>query len=598
MSFIERSSPGLKPLLAGSSLLAMKTLSIYFGVFVLALLPADLLAWWEPGHQIIARLAFELLSPAEQQELVALLKDHPRFREDFAPPDSVRSPASMNRWYVGRAGYWPDVARKLPEYNRPTWHYQLAATVQVGEDIKVPPTPGPVPDSATLDTQELHIAQAVELCRRVLGDSERSRGDRAIAICWLAHLAGDAHQPCHAGSLFAEKVFPDGDRGANSIELRPRGNLHAFWDSVLGDDFELADVVQSVDSISKDRTCQKAGLESQKLADGLDPLTWLSESRSASRQYVYTDEIMSPVRAASRGLVPAFEAVELSDNYRKRAVSLSRVQAARAAYRLAAIWSAELNHASGGRAKSLISFEVNNSGQAVAVDAGYFYGVGNRSVTKFDRSTGKAVSSWMEKPDGPLTHLNSGLVHEGRLYCAHSNYPHSPTLSSVEVWDTNTMKHVDSRSFGITEGALTWIDWHDGHWWAGFASYSKHDRTGSRGTAWTEVVQFDSEWRRLQGWMFPKAVIDKLEPMSNSGASWGPDGRLYCTGHDHFEVYAMKLPKSGATLELDVTLPVASFGQGIAWDRSSPDNVNQLWGIVRADSTIVITEIPLTPTSK
>ena len=26
----------------------------------------------------------------------------------------------------------------------------------------------------------------------------------------------DAHQPCHAGSLYAESVFPEGDRGANT----------------------------------------------------------------------------------------------------------------------------------------------------------------------------------------------------------------------------------------------------------------------------------------------------------------------------------------------------------------------------------------------
>lgn len=49
------------------------------------------------------------------------------------------------------------------------------------------------------------------------------------------------HQPCHAGSLYMEKVFleEDGDRGANRILTKQRRNMHALWDQLLGDEFTL-----------------------------------------------------------------------------------------------------------------------------------------------------------------------------------------------------------------------------------------------------------------------------------------------------------------------------------------------------------------------
>ena len=126
-------------------------------------------AWSESGHHLIALLAFDELSSGEQRELLDLLKAHPRYAEDFTPPEKIRN---VDRFRVGTAGYWPDIARRQPKYNRPTWHYQLGATLTLGDQtrLQVPGTPGPLPPAATLETQELYIAQAVELCRRVMSD--------------------------------------------------------------------------------------------------------------------------------------------------------------------------------------------------------------------------------------------------------------------------------------------------------------------------------------------------------------------------------------------------------------------------------------------
>ncbi|MBS0204226.1 MAG: S1/P1 nuclease [Planctomycetes bacterium] len=301
-------------------------------------------AWWEAGHQIITLLAYDLLDEAEQTHLLAILKDHPRLAEDFVAPKTERrfTPDEHNRWLVGRAGYWPDVARSQPEYSRPSWHYQLGSTLTIGKVPHVPKTPGPIPADATLQTQELHIAQAIALCRSVLHDQTRSRSDRALAICWLAHLVGDSHQPCHAGSLYVSKVFPEGDRGANSIPTKQTKNLHALWDSLLGDQYDPGDIRRRCNVIRSDTVHWQQAQAAAHEPEGMNPLTWLAESAECGRSHVYTPEILAAVDAVARGLTRKIEVIELSDEYLQAAGELSRVRAAFAAHRLALILKKDL----------------------------------------------------------------------------------------------------------------------------------------------------------------------------------------------------------------------------------------------------------------
>jgi hypothetical protein len=315
-------------------------------------------AWHEPGHHIVALLAYDLLNKQEQQQLLAVLREHPRFAEDFAPvgnrsdqkeanpggrKDSPPlTPEENERWLVGRAGYWPDVARSQPDYNRPSWHYQLGPTLVIGNPKNVPMNPGPLPADATLETQELHIAQAIGLCRAVLRDKTRKASDRAIAICWLAHLVGDAHQPCHAGSLYAAGVFPEGDRGANSIPTKQMKNLHALWDGLLGSQYDAGDIRRRCKVIRDDAPVWTEAEAAAGKGNGLDPLTWLSESAGFGRSHVYTPEVLEPVEAVSRGLTPKVATIELSDDYLTAAGGIARRRAAFAGYRLALILGRDL----------------------------------------------------------------------------------------------------------------------------------------------------------------------------------------------------------------------------------------------------------------
>jgi hypothetical protein len=301
-------------------------------------IPQVCLGWFENGHHLIAELAFDLLSKNQQKQIHDLIRNHPRFQEDFASPPIVVETGETDRWLIGRAAYWPDVARAFPEWSRPTWHYQLAATLTIGE-VKVPELPGSLPSDATLDTQELYIAQAIELCRKVLRDTSRSKADRAIALCWIMHLVGDAHQPCHAGSLYVADVFPEGDRGANSILTKDPEKpkpLHLRWDGLLGANYNSEEIRRLSDEITADRSLWGKAAEASKKQGGLNPLTWLVESADYGRSHVYGPEVLSAVDAARRG-GQKVEIIDLTEEYLQAAFQLSRVRAADAARRLAGV---------------------------------------------------------------------------------------------------------------------------------------------------------------------------------------------------------------------------------------------------------------------
>jgi hypothetical protein len=314
------------------------------GLLVLCLtLPTQsVYAWSEGGHHLIALIAFELLTEREQNQILTILGRHPRYREDFTPPDGLPTDRDRVLWQVGRAGYWPDIARRYPQYHRSTWHYELGPALVLGNraGITIPDRPGPVPEAATLETQELHISQAIRLASRTLGDTSSPAADRALALCWLAHLVGDAHQPCHAGSLYAEGVFTeaDGDRGANRIPTKQRRNLHALWDGLLGEDFSLSTQRRQLVEIRTDSRRLEEGQRAITGPGRLDPLIWLEESRSASVQHVYTPEVLATVQRVARGLVAEPEQIELSETYLKNAGQVAQRRAVEAGYRLAETW--------------------------------------------------------------------------------------------------------------------------------------------------------------------------------------------------------------------------------------------------------------------
>jgi hypothetical protein len=233
-------------------------------------------------------------------------------------------------------------------------------------------------------------------------------------------------------------------------------------------------------------------------------------------------------------------------------------------------------------------FDAREATQAVAVDDTHFYAITNREIGKYDKRSGELAKRWEGPAGGPIIHLDSGVVLDGQLICAHSNYPGVPMASSIEIWDTRTLEHVDSHSIGIFAGSATWIDRWDGHWWVAFANCAGNGGVPGRGPEWTTLVKFDAQWHPVAGYTYPRPVVERFGTMSNSGGTWAPDGRLYTTGHDNAEIYVLSLPKSGSVLVLDEILPIVAEGQGIAWDWSEPGT---MYSILRSRAQVVVSRL-------
>jgi hypothetical protein len=236
------------------------------------------------------------------------------------------------------------------------------------------------------------------------------------------------------------------------------------------------------------------------------------------------------------------------------------------------------------------TIEKINHLQGVAVDDQFFYAFNNNAITKQFKTDGSTVGIWDGSKDSRIKHLNSAIVIKNKLYCAHSNFPESPMASSIEIFDTRTMKHTGSHSFGIFAGSATWIDEKDGFWWVAFANYSGKNSTEGRDNRWTSLVKFNKDWSIIESWIFPKNVLEAFAPNSNSGGFWNKDGLLYVTGHDKKEVYVLRVPDTGYTLEYIKTIPVVNEGQGIALDPSKKGN-EILYGITRKENQVVVAEI-------
>ena len=229
------------------------------------------------------------------------------------------------------------------------------------------------------------------------------------------------------------------------------------------------------------------------------------------------------------------------------------------------------------------TFSCPNATQGVAVDDESFYAISNQSISKYSLK-GDSITTWSESDPRLIKHFDGGIVVDGLLYCSHSNYPEVPMASSIEVFDPRTMRHVRTISLGIDSGSCTWVVRGVDCWYVCFAHYDRsgHNAGGEvlKDASWTQIVQFDNDWHRLQGWILPKELLDELHPHSLSGGLF-IDGKFYCTGHDAQKLFVLEFPPYGMRLQLTDTIGIPFHGQGIAIDSRGA-----LWGIDRTKKQV------------
>lgn len=317
------------------------------GALILLVVVSPASAWNATGHKIIASIAFRQLKESEQARIVSILKRHPRFAEDFTDqmPDDVRagSEAVRNEWLFQQAAVWPDMVRSGPPqkryFNRSEWHYvntphflgEAAKSALVGRlTVNVATEP---PSNATLATARMNVVQAIRFARQSVSDRRTAPQDRAVLLAWLFHDVGDIHQPLHAVALFSTQLFPEGDRGGNSIKTRQAGNLHSLWDGFLGrDDSYRGTHNRAIGYLNDARYAAVA----RDAVGSLDPVVWSAESYALARSAVYDNEVLTAVRKMESAGGPV-EQIVLSETYLKAGGDAAVPRVVQAGHRLGAV---------------------------------------------------------------------------------------------------------------------------------------------------------------------------------------------------------------------------------------------------------------------
>ena len=271
-------------------------------------------AWWEYGHESVARIAWLEAKPQTRAAIKRLL----------AHEASVETPKCPLRT-LEDASYWPDCIKTLGDrfsYAFP-WHYQNV-------DICKPFDPkAACPDGNCVTVQ-------IERHFRLLAGTDKDPVKRAparerlMALAFLAHFIGDLHQPMHAGDR--------GDRGGNDFKasygvIAGRTNLHGIWDGWLPER-AVTTPPGGPDAVWRALTTdEKAAMREGKVED------WARESWGAAREFAYGSLMDDPC-----GPIPAERPV-LDEGDVARLTPILRRQVARGGVRLARLLDEALSGA-------------------------------------------------------------------------------------------------------------------------------------------------------------------------------------------------------------------------------------------------------------
>ena len=213
----------------------MKKLISILTLTIALLLPQTAFGWNATGHELVASIAWDNLSPTARGRIIDLLLKAPDgacLKEMFqatGPNEDERK-----REFFVEAATWSDVVRPknkddhrpCTSFHRRDWHFVDHFWKGVSGSATNPPT--------DLSTPPMAATNAVErlLNFRPVVVSNNAPADRAIDLAWILHLVGDIHQPLHtSGRVTATET--SGDAGGNTFALGPKLNLHSYWDGIV-----------------------------------------------------------------------------------------------------------------------------------------------------------------------------------------------------------------------------------------------------------------------------------------------------------------------------------------------------------------------------
>ena len=262
------------------------------------LLPSPAMAWWEYGHETVARIAWLEASPRTRAELQRLLAQSGKLDTPTCPARTIE-----------QISVWPDCIKTLRDRfsYASTWHYQNVNICQPFDQ-----------ESACRDGN--CVSAQIERNLRLLADRSLPVRERIFALAFVVHLMGDIHQPMHAGD--------HGDLGGNRVQasygaIAGRTNLHSIWDGYLADRSMSTPPGNAEGILSELNEADKAAMRPGSVTD------WARESWQASRDYAYGTIMTDPCGPQPPGRPVVTEEITV------RLIPIVRRQAARGGVRLA-----------------------------------------------------------------------------------------------------------------------------------------------------------------------------------------------------------------------------------------------------------------------
>jgi hypothetical protein len=193
--------------------------------------PGNADAWDLFGHHVVGAVAWEALSPDTRVAACELLPKAPGDSDipGLLPPGPRPLEVRCREMFIKAQG-WADLVRdeiwshRKERYDHPEWHYVNRFWTDG------PSGPRELPELGTLGELSSRLPESIAKA----GAPSLPAAERAVALAWVLHLAGDAHQPLHSSGRVTP-LDPKGDRGGNDFALDDleSPNLHALWDSIL-----------------------------------------------------------------------------------------------------------------------------------------------------------------------------------------------------------------------------------------------------------------------------------------------------------------------------------------------------------------------------
>ena len=199
----------------------MKRLIISIACILMLLDPTNAFAWGAKGHDIVAAIAEQHLTPKAKRKINKLLDG--------------RSIVYYSSWMdnIQNSPYWENGYNKTK-----TWHY---ANVDKGLTYQ------------TMQKNENgDVVNGLEFLTRQMTENYDNLTDsmRVDYLKMIVHMVGDLHCPMHAGRL--------SDRGGNGMKVKWFGqntNLHSVWDSKIvasARNWSYSEWVENLDRTSKE----------------------------------------------------------------------------------------------------------------------------------------------------------------------------------------------------------------------------------------------------------------------------------------------------------------------------------------------------------